>query len=284
MNIKNALFGAALFAAVSFNSPVVAQTRLASGATTATGSPVVTTQTAIAPTTSTTVSPNLSTSNPALTGPGSPFTGQSLVTGGTTSTVNTNTGTPVVQNTNPSLANENLGTANGVVTQGTGIAAAPSETLVTAGTSVGTTSNPIVLDLLSTSGGANTGTVSTAPATAANTISAVNLSGNALVGFFNTVVNTFNFLELVNVTNDPVNGSFVAIDFDGNSFVESFTLPAQRRRDFDIHSLVGQGRFGHIFVDWTGASNAVFGAIGQYGGTANTLVFRCEVPLERVSR
>jgi hypothetical protein len=65
---------------------------------------------------------------------------------------------------------------------------------------------------------------------------------------FNTFVNDFNFLEVFNTGFSPAIVSYIATDFEGNTFSAVGTIAPGARADFDIHSQVGSQKFGSIVV------------------------------------
>ncbi|MCB0322265.1 MAG: hypothetical protein KDD69_01795 [Bdellovibrionales bacterium] len=105
---------------------------------------------------------------------------------------------------------------------------------------------------------------------------------SSLIGFFNTVVNDFNFLELVNLSRNTIRGEWVAVDFDGRDFSRPFTIEPQRRADFDLHSNVGGDRFGYVLVSHNGSPGEIVGNVSQYGNTNGSMNFAVSQPLRRV--
>ena len=65
---------------------------------------------------------------------------------------------------------------------------------------------------------------------------------------FNTAVNTFNFLEITNLNSSTAVISYTATNFNGESVSRSGFVPAGRRGDFDIHSIVGESQFGTLVI------------------------------------
>ena len=101
-----------------------------------------------------------------------------------------------------------------------------------------------------------------------------------IFGVYNTNVNDFNFLELVNLTNKTVNGNWRAINFDGATFTGAFTIAPNRRADIDLHSNVGAGRFGHVIVTHDAPRGALFGFVSQYSGSVTDFSLSVSNPLK----
>ena len=87
---------------------------------------------------------------------------------------------------------------------------------------------------------------------------------STLYAGFNTFVNTFNFLELNNISNNDIQVILIAQDFNGVTTSETFIVSANRRRDIDIHTRVGPSVFGIAKIKHNGPIGAIKGAISQY--------------------
>lgn len=88
-----------------------------------------------------------------------------------------------------------------------------------------------------------------------------------LYGVYNTNINNFNFMELTNTTNDPISGSWTAVNWDGQSFTGDFTVLPNRRADVNLHQVVGAGKFGQVMLTHDGPRGALIGYISQYIGS-----------------
>ena len=114
----------------------------------------------------------------------------------------------------------------------------------------------------------------------------VQCSETTLFGGFNTSVTDYNFLELTNTS-----GTAITVNVIGwNSITGSTTpvvnlsalVPANRRLDIDIHSLVGSGVYGSLLVKHDGAPGSLRAVLNQYNITStngdfapvNTLEFK----------
>lgn len=105
----------------------------------------------------------------------------------------------------------------------------------------------------------------------------------SLYGAYNTVINSINFLELENSTSSPVNGTIYAYNFDsppGQPVASlDFSIAANSRQDFDLHSRVGQQKFGNLVVSHSGPLGSLKGRVAQYRGTASDFEIATVVPL-----
>lgn len=102
-----------------------------------------------------------------------------------------------------------------------------------------------------------------------------------LYGGYNTNVNDFNFLELLNTTNSTITGTITAVNFDGTVVInaQAFTVTANNRADVDIHTAAGADRFGLIRVSHNGPPGALQASVSQYSGTASDFELRASTPL-----
>ena len=103
----------------------------------------------------------------------------------------------------------------------------------------------------------------------------------SLYGGFNTFANPFNFLELTNLTNAALDVRIRAIDFNGNVLIDNLarSIPANRRVDLDVHTLVGPSKFGTITVVHNGPYGAVRAVVSQYAGPIEALNFKVSTPV-----
>lgn len=87
-----------------------------------------------------------------------------------------------------------------------------------------------------------------------------------LYGGFNTNASEYNFLELTNSTNAAVIITVRAVGSDGTVLVnnENITVEAGTRKDMDLHSLVGAGKYGTVVVTHDGPLGAIKAAVSQY--------------------
>ncbi len=91
-----------------------------------------------------------------------------------------------------------------------------------------------------------------------------------LFGGYNTNVTDFNFLEITNVGNgaDPngVNAWVTVVDLNGSILVEGqqYAIAPGTRKDIDIHSIVGPGKYGTIAITHDGAPGTLKAAVTQY--------------------
>ena len=80
-----------------------------------------------------------------------------------------------------------------------------------------------------------------------------------LYASWNTTLNPFNYAEVVNISNSNLTVIWIARDFSGATFSATLTVPANRRVDIDLHSIVGQPNFGDIKVKHDGPIGAIRG-------------------------
>ncbi|MCC6220613.1 MAG: hypothetical protein IT291_05145 [Deltaproteobacteria bacterium] len=102
-----------------------------------------------------------------------------------------------------------------------------------------------------------------------------------LYGGYNTNVSDFNFLELLNTTNDTVTALVTAINFDGTVVIDqqSVSIAANRRADVDIHTAAGANKFGLIMVSHNGPFGALQGRVSMYSGTTSSFTLDASVDL-----
>lgn len=86
----------------------------------------------------------------------------------------------------------------------------------------------------------------------------------SLYGNWNTFSNPFNFLELSNLTNKSLEVIIILKDFKGESFSSSLTLSPERRKDVDIHSIVGDKNYGSLKIKHSGPVGALSGTLSEY--------------------
>lgn len=103
-----------------------------------------------------------------------------------------------------------------------------------------------------------------------------------LYGGYNTNVNDFNFLELNNTTNSGIKGKITATNADGTVVInkKSFSVPAGRRVDVDLHSAVGNNKFGMLVITHNGTFGALQGYVSQYRGTVSDFQLTVALPLK----
>ena len=101
-----------------------------------------------------------------------------------------------------------------------------------------------------------------------------------LYSAFNTNVNDFNFLEVTNITNSSINITWTAIVFDGSTASGTATVASNRRVDVDLHTPIGNNRFGHVIIKHDGPLGAIRGAVSQYFGSVSDFRLSVSVPLE----
>lgn len=98
---------------------------------------------------------------------------------------------------------------------------------------------------------------------------AIHCDETSLYGGYNTVVTELNYLEIVNTTVLALNAHLYGYDASSGDLVidATITLPGgagPRRTDIDLHSLVGQGKFGSLVLAHDGPKGAVKADVAQY--------------------
>jgi hypothetical protein len=109
----------------------------------------------------------------------------------------------------------------------------------------------------------------------------ISCNETSLYGGFNTNINNFNFLELTNTSNTDIIAKIKAVTSDGTLALNNFTVtvPAGLRFDIDLHTPVGQGKYGNIVVTHDGAVGALTGYVSQYLGTGESFALSTSLPL-----
>lgn len=112
-----------------------------------------------------------------------------------------------------------------------------------------------------------------------------------LFGGFNTTAAEFNFLEITNLTGEPLDVHILGYSETANSAkTVDQTISIEpifgqiKRVDIDLHSLVGPGAFGPLQLTHNGPPGAIKAVVSQYKITSSvdfTLVG--QVPLEQVA-
>lgn len=102
-----------------------------------------------------------------------------------------------------------------------------------------------------------------------------------LYGGFNTNVNDFNFLEILNISNSVITGTITAVNSDGTVVInkQPFTVQPNRRSDVDIHTPAGALKYGLISVTHSGPLGAIQAYVSQYDGTASNFALTASIPL-----
>ena len=139
---------------------------------------------------------------------------------------------------------------------------------IVAGETGGTTDNRIVLTPSTT----DRFRITVANSKGGGEVVKIRCLATTLFGSFNTNTNDFNFLELTNRGNQPIVGTITATDFNGTVAINkvAFTVPAQRRVDIDIHTAVGENKFGTIVVTANAPLGTLMGAVSQYEVNSNS--------------
>ncbi len=164
--------------------------------------------------------------------------------------------------------------------------------LVVAGKAIGAQTPPITtgsldpnqsdnrISIFATIGGVWKFTVSSAKAGGES--GAFTCRETSLYGNWNTFLNPFNFLEITNLSYDPIEVIVIIRNFDGTTFTTSETVPADRRVDIDVHSLVGPNRYGSIKLKHDGPVGALSAFISQYNvDLSGATVLRSSISLLR---
>lgn len=107
----------------------------------------------------------------------------------------------------------------------------------------------------------------------------VSCEETTLYGGFNTSVTDFNFLEVTNTLDrQAISGNITARVVAVNTLPEpdvsvldtTGTVNAATRKDFDIHTPAGSGKFGTVKVSHNGALGALKAVVSQYNVTATS--------------
>ena len=88
----------------------------------------------------------------------------------------------------------------------------------------------------------------------------------SIYGGFNTNVSEYNFLELTNTTNSAISVKIRALSSEGTVVIDNSTATIEPgvRKDIDLHSLVGAGKYGSVVVMHDGPFGAIKGVVSQY--------------------
>ncbi|MCB0344292.1 MAG: hypothetical protein KDD66_04210 [Bdellovibrionales bacterium] len=98
---------------------------------------------------------------------------------------------------------------------------------------------------------------------------AVRCFETTLFGGFNTYLNQYNYLELVNYSDRPISGAFVLTDNDHKERARlPFSVPGGSRVDFDLHGRVGRDLYGLVKVIHNGPVRALGGSVAFYSKRA----------------
>lgn len=102
-----------------------------------------------------------------------------------------------------------------------------------------------------------------------------------LYGGFNTNVNDFNFLELINITNTAISGNITATNTDGTVVInnQAFTVQPNRRSDIDIHTPAGPLKYGLIKVTHNAPLGGLQALVSQYDGNISNFVLTASIPM-----
>lgn len=88
----------------------------------------------------------------------------------------------------------------------------------------------------------------------------------SLYGGYNTNAARYNFLEVLNTTNSTINFKVTATNFDGTVVINnaSYSVPAGRRFDVDIHTPAGLSKYGLIKITHDGPFGALQAGVSFY--------------------
>ena len=103
-----------------------------------------------------------------------------------------------------------------------------------------------------------------------------------LYGGYNTNVNDFNFLEILNITNTTLNAAITATNSDGTVVIaqQVVTVQPNRRADIDLHTPAGANKFGLLEVIHNGPKGGLQASVSQYDGTVSNFVLTSSLPLK----
>lgn len=86
-----------------------------------------------------------------------------------------------------------------------------------------------------------------------------------LIGGFNTHLNQYNYLELVNLSDRPISGAIVLTDNNHDERLRlPFSVQGSSRVDFDLHSRVGRDYYGIVKIIHDGPFQALTGHVAFY--------------------
>lgn len=86
-----------------------------------------------------------------------------------------------------------------------------------------------------------------------------------LYGSYNTFIANFNFLELTNLGNQPIEAKYEIISSQGATLnITDFTLSPNSRKDFDLHSVVGPLQYGSVRVSYIGPKGSIKAKTSTY--------------------
>ena len=110
----------------------------------------------------------------------------------------------------------------------------------------------------------------------------VDCNETTLYGGYNTSISEFNFLEVLNTTNSTITGAITATNADGTVIINQqvFTVQANRRADFDLHTAAGPGKFGLVQVVHTGPYGALQAYVSQYEGPISNFALTASLALK----
>ena len=102
-----------------------------------------------------------------------------------------------------------------------------------------------------------------------------------LYGGYNTFVNPFNFLELLNISNAPIRVYVTAVNYDGHIVVDnlSYEIAANRRQDVDLHTPAGLSKYGLVKVTHNGPYGSLQAQVSQYNGTIESMYLTASTPV-----
>jgi hypothetical protein len=98
---------------------------------------------------------------------------------------------------------------------------------------------------------------------------------------YNTFVADYNWLELLNLSNASLAGTFQYLSGAGATLTSevAFELNSFSRRDFDIHSVVGTSAIGQVIVGLNGESDPLRVSVSYYeiaaSGVTHTVTLEC---------
>ena len=101
-------------------------------------------------------------------------------------------------------------------------------------------------------------------------------------GEFNTTVSNFNFLQLSNKGNADCTATIALVDNNGAAITltsPTVTVPAQQRRDVDLHTPAGTNKFGTVRITHDCPFKTLDGTVSQYVGTVSSFSLAAAIPL-----
>ena len=110
----------------------------------------------------------------------------------------------------------------------------------------------------------------------------VDCQETTLYGGYNTNVNDFNFLEVLNITNTTITAAITATNSDGTVVInqQQFVVAPNTRADIDLHTPAGPNKFGLVKLIHNGPYGALQASVSQYDGTISNFVLTSSLPLK----